>query len=337
MSYFDPTEEGAFAGSHLKVNRKKKKWLQQQDAYTLHKAARRRYPRRKTIVPGSHFQAQADLIDFSALKKYNSGYKYILVVIDVFSKKASVAYLKNKTGVEMKKAFKQTLEKIGPFQKLQTDLGTEFFNKTFQAWLRQQNISHFHSFNYEIKASIAERFIRTLKEKLWRYFTHTNSRRYIEVLPRLVESYNKTYHSSIKRTPNSVNIENQEQVWQILYAENNHVKPKLQINDRIRLSVARQKFRKSYLPKWTEEIFQIARVYRGNPPYYRIKDWSGELLQGTFYEQELQKVIKSNEYYTIERIIKKRSAKKGVEYLIKWSGYPDSFNSWVTEKDLCRI
>lgn len=244
MNYFDPTTPGAFAGAHLKVNQARKKWLKQQDAYTLHVQAKRKFPRRKTIVPGPNFQAQADLIDFSGLKKYNNNFKYILVVIDVFSKRAAVAYLKNKTGSEMLKAFKQTLAKIGPFQKLQTDLGSEFFNKTFQTWLKQQNILHFHSFNYEIKASIAERFIRTIKERLWRYFTHTNTRRYLEVLPKLVDSYNHTYHSAIKRTPASVNEKNQEQVWQILYAENHHRKPKLRINDQIRLSVTRQKFRK---------------------------------------------------------------------------------------------
>ena len=336
MSYFDPETPGSFAGARL--NKSLKKWLKQQNTYTLHAPARKKFPRRKTIVPGPHFQVQADLIDFSALKKYNSGYKYILVLIDVFSKMAAVAFLKKKTGPEMVKAFSQAVSEIGPFQKLQTDLGREFFNKTFQDWLQQQNMTHFHTFNFEIKASIAERFIRTIKERLWRFFTHTNTRRYIEVLPKLVKSYNRTYHSSIKRSPISVNEQNQEQVWQTLYSENKKVKkPKLKVNDQVRLSVTRQQFRKGYLPRWTEEIFEIAQVFQEDPPYYKIKDWNGDVLDGTFYEEELQKVYKNNELYSIERIIKKRRTKKGVEYLIKWSGYPDSFNSWVTEKNLCQI
>ena len=80
-------------------------------------------------------------------------------------------------------------------------------------------MEHFYTQNFDTKASIAERFIRTLKEKLWRYFTYTNNRRYVEVLPALVESYNNTYHRSIRRAPNSVNSENQEKVWLTLYAD----------------------------------------------------------------------------------------------------------------------
>ena len=155
---------------------------------------------------------QADLIDFSLLKSYNDHYKCILVVIDVFSKKAFTAYLKNKTSLDMIQAFEQLMPEIGKFQKLQTDMGREFLNRPFQTWLKQHHVEHFYTQNFDTKASIAERFIRTLKEKLWRYFTYTNNRRYVEVLPALVESYNNTYHRSIRRAPNSVNSENQETV-----------------------------------------------------------------------------------------------------------------------------
>ena len=144
---------------------------------------------------------QADLVDFSLLKSYNDNYKYILVVVDVFSKKAFTAYLKSKSSLDMIEAFERVMPEIGKFSKLQTDMGREFLNRPFQTWLKQCHIDHFHRQNFDTKATIAERFIHMLKERLWRYFTYTNSRRYIEVLPALVKSYNNTHHRSIGRAP----------------------------------------------------------------------------------------------------------------------------------------
>ena len=232
-----------------------------------------------------------------------------MVVIDVFSKVGYTAFLKSKSSKDVIEAFEQILPQIGRFQKLQTNMGKEFLNKPFQNWLKEQNIDHFHTYNFETKASVAERFIRTLKEKLWRFFTYTNSRRYVEVLPMLVEGYNNSYHSSIKRSPNSVNSKNQEQVWHSLFGEVKQIVPKLKEGDTVRLSAARVRFQKSYLPGWTEELFQIAKVFNGDPPYYKVKDFNGEILEGSFYEEELQKVYKNDDVFRIEHIIKKQKCK----------------------------
>lgn len=338
VKYYQPDEIGAFSGIQSFQNNVKNsaKWLKSQDTYTLHKPVRKRFLRRKTIVPGPNFQMQADLIDFSNLKQYNDHFRYILIVIDAFSKRAFAAYLKKKTGAEMVEAFQSIFLKTGSFQKLQTDFGKEFFNKTFQTWLQQKNIELFHTQNYDIKASIVERFIQTLKKKLARYFTYTNTRRYVDVLPSLIKSYNNTYHSSIKRSPNSVDSSNLETVWQTLYSQPNQKKPKLQVGDRIRLSMSRARFRKSYWQGWTDELFFVAKVIKDNPPHYKIKDYNGEWLDGTFYEEELQKIYKNDDIFQIEHIVKKRRKRKQVEYLIKWLGYPISFNSWIPEKDLIR-
>ena len=137
----------------------------------------KKFKRRKTIVPGAYFQMQADLVDFSLLKSYNDNYKYILVVVDVFSKKAFIVYLKTKSSSDMIEAFERVMSKTDKFQKLQTDMGREFLNRPFQSWLKQHRIEHFHTQNFDTKTTIAERFIRTLKERLWRYFTYTNTRR----------------------------------------------------------------------------------------------------------------------------------------------------------------
>ena len=115
-------------------------------------------------------------------------------------------------------------------------------------------------------------------------FTYTNNRRYVEVLPALVESYNNTYHRSIRCAPNSVNSENQETVWLTLYADFEFRKPKLKEGDQVRRSMTRMRFCKGYLHGWTDELFQVAQVFQDNPPYYKIKDLQGEWLEGTFYE-----------------------------------------------------
>ena len=155
----------------------------------------------------------------------------------------------------MIEAFERVMPEIGKFSKLQTDMGRKFLNRPFQSWLKQRHIDYFHTQNFDTKASIVERFIRTLKERLWSYFTYTNSRRYVEVLPALVESYNNTHYRSIGRAPNSVNAKNQESVWLTLYADPELQKPKLKVGDQVRLSMSRMRFRKGYLPGWTDELF----------------------------------------------------------------------------------
>ena len=117
--------------------------MQSQDTYTLHKPVRKNFKCRKTIVPGANFQMQTDLIDFSLLKSYNDRYKFILVVIDVFSKKAFTAYLKSKSSSDMIQVFEQLMPEIDKFPKLQTDMGREFLNRPFQNWLKQHHIEHF--------------------------------------------------------------------------------------------------------------------------------------------------------------------------------------------------
>ena len=340
LSYYDKKKPGAFSGAttfrRTAQNPKVKNWLSTQDTYTLHKPVRRRFPRRKIVVAGPKQQFQADLIDFSYLQKYNGGFKFILVVIDVFSKYVYVECMKNKTSQSVITAFSKILKRSGYFSSLQTDLGTEFTNKAFQSWLKDRNIHFFHIYNREIKASIVERFIRTIKEKLFRYFTYSSKRKYVDVIQKLVHAYNHSFHRSIQCSPAEVNPSNQESIWLTLYGDQQPKNPKFSVGTRVRLSVIRGQFTKAHTQGWTQEEFEIAEAFTGDPPYYKIRDLRGEDVKGSFYEPELQKVVKSDNIYKVESILKKRKRNKGHEYFVKWLGYPDSFNCWVRERDLVR-
>ena len=313
-------------------------WLSFEDTYTLHKPVRRKFLRRRTIVGGIDHQWQADLIDLQKLKKDNKGYVFLLTCIDVLSKHAWVVPLKDKTGANLVKAFQQIFTEGGrkPL-KLQTDKGTEFKNRLVQKLLRDLDIDFFTTENDDIKAAVVERFNRTLKDRLWRYFTKTNSTHYLEVLPDLVRAYNHTIHSSIKRAPVEVNTENQEDVWFQLYGGQKklkYIKSKLKVGDRVRISKTRRVFKKGYLPSWTRELFTVHTVINTYPVTYTIKDDHDEVLKGTFYKQELQKVGDKEEYQ-IETVLDQRVTKKGQrEYLVKWLGYDSSFNQWIPQQAL---
>ena len=179
--YLDPSQPASFGGLDAvyravkekgknKISRKQvRDWLSQQDVYTLHKPARRRYKRSRVIVPGIDAQFQADLVDLQNLSRYNKGYKYLLTCIDIFSKYPWVP-LKSKQGQELVKAFQKILSTGRKPSKLQTYQGTEFLNRVFQTYLRDNNIDFF-TVNSGLKASKVERFNRTFKNKMYKYFT----------------------------------------------------------------------------------------------------------------------------------------------------------------------
>ena len=322
-----------------KISRKQvQNWLSQQDVHTLHKPSRRHYKRSRVIVPGIDAQFQVDLVDLQNLSRYNNGYKYLLACLDIFSKYAWVVPLKTKQGQELVKAFQTILSSRRKPLKLQTDQGTVFLNRLFQIFLRDNNIEFF-TVNSGLKASVVERFNRTLKGRMYKYFTVKNTLTYIDVLPQLVKSYNNTYHRSIKMKPTQVTKANEAKVWETLYGNdvNKRVRFKLAVGDRVRISKAKRLFEKSYLPNFTEELFTVYKRMARQVPVYKLKDDAGEILGGTFYETELQKIIKNGDVYRVEKVLRKRKRKGVVEYFIKWKGCPDKFNSWVPESNISKL
>ena len=319
-----------------------KQFLKKQEAYTLHYPVRRRFPRRPIIVRGPWEQFQADLVDLSSVKKQNKGYKFLLTVIDSFSKVGYARPLKQKNGAALVKAFKEIIQESQEQpHTLLTDKGTEFLNQTFQNYLKSIKIKHVTSQNAAIKGAIVERWNRTLKNKLFRYFTYANTRQYLKILPKIIKSYNATYHRSIKTQPRLVTHANTPRIFINLYsnamikqfnADKTKNNSRFQVGDRVRISESQRTFEKGYLPRWSREIFTIHRRMRTYPQVYKIRDDNGEVILGSFYPEELQKVL-DPDVYQIEKVIQRR----GKEALVKWLNYPKSANSWIPIKNIKKI
>ena len=227
--YYTPKQEASFAGigkltqaikHDTSIKRKPKnlskkihQWLSYQDTYTLHKPVRRHFTKSRVVVSGIDDQWQTDLICLSKeIAAANQNHHYILTCIDILSKYGWAVALLNKRGSTLVAAFQKILESGRKCKRLQSDQGREYTNHTFQKFLKDNQIEFFTTYNEETKASVCERFNRTLKAKLWKYFTKNSTLEFLNVLDDLVWSYNHSWHRSIKMKPVLVNRFNQEDV-----------------------------------------------------------------------------------------------------------------------------
>lgn len=313
-------------------------WLEEQRVYSLHKPARKRFPTRHYQVSEMDQQWQADLVEMIPFARDNGGHRYMLVVIDVFSRYAWAVPLKSKSARDVMEGFRSILDSP-PHRRpqfLQTDQGKEFENQTVREFLRSNYQIEQFSVKSPFKAALVERLNRTLKARMWRYFTHRGTRRWIDILPQLLEAYNGSFHRILGRSPASVNRENEMEVWSHLYGGRKPPKgkSKFKVGDRVRLSKVKSIFAKGYLPSWTEEEFIVDEVDRKySPIMYHIRDLTGERLEGKFYAHELQRISNPDNVYMVERVLRRRHRRgQEREVLVKWLGYPGS--SWVKESDL---
>ena len=336
--YEDPKAPGSLGGvkRFAKVNRIPLKVAQEalesSLTYTLHKPRRRKFPTAPVLVFGIDEQWAADLVEVQHLQKFNKGIRYLLTVVDVFSKYAWVRPLINKTGAEVEKAFRSIFKEGRKPLRLQTDDGKEFYNKTVREFLKKENVHHF-STQGDTKASVAERFNRTLKERLYRFFTAHNTHDFRQSLPAVVKGYNASPHLSIGIAPSQVTVSNSSKVWNKLYGGRwkRPQEVKLKVGDRVRLNKKFRTFKKSYLPGWTEEVFIVDRVKPGPVPTFRITEWDGTEVRGTFYTQDLQKVtVADDAIFRVEKVLRR----KGTKLLVRWKGWPNKYDSWIDKKDI---
>lgn len=229
------------------------------------------------------------------ISKENRGFRYILVVVDVLSRYVFAVPIKDKTGNSVVNAFEKIFSKYKRIpKKVQTDDGTEYFNANFKSFLRKKNIIHY-STSSDVKAAIAERFIRTLKAKIYKYFTAKKTLHYLQVLPKLIHGYNHRVHSAHKKRPVDVTKKTEKEVWKSLYGDylqtDKHTDSKFKVGDIVRLTKIKRTFKKSYLKGWTDELFIVTEILKTKPLTYKIKDLTEEVLKGSFYKEELTKVL----------------------------------------------
>ena len=315
-------------------------WLLKQDAYTLHKLAKKKLAAEPRVyVKTIDEQWAADLCDVSNISIHNDGYNFILTTIDVLSKWANAEPIKNKSGINTAEAFREIFRKTKRRpQKIETDHGKEFYNKQFKKLCDEEGIQHF-STESSNKACVAERFNRTIKELLYRHFSANNTYRWLEVLPKMLETYNNRFHRSIGCKPNEVTVDNEIDVYRKLYHKKPRWGKKYNVGDFVRISRKRHIFDKGYLPQFTEEVFKISKVFKNHRPYrYEIQDMMGEDIGGKFASEELQKTIKDDQdMWKIDKIIKTVRKPRGIFYLVQWRGFPEKFNSLVNAKDIIKL
>ena len=298
-------------------------------AEELHRPIRKHFTKRYVFVRNVDDIFGADLIDMQALSKQNKGYKYILMVEDIFSKYGWAVPLKTKTGIAVRDALKQIFKQHVP-KKLWTDAGWEFYNTEVKTLLKKHDITLYSTENEE-KCSVVERWNRTIKTKLWKYFTANHTHKYIDVLDALIEKYNNTVNRAIGMTPTEARKpSNHGAVFRHLYfkkmAKLGEKKPKFQIGDKVRLGVKKDLFEKSYIINWSDKIYTIKRVFATRPITYKVEDDKGVEHKGKFYEQDLQKT-KVDEF-RIQKVLKKKKNSA----LVRWVDYDSSYDSWIPLK-----
>ena len=296
----------------------------EQLAEELHKPIIKKFRKRKVYSAFKDKIWGADLADMQLISKFNKGFRFLLCVIDIFTKYAWVVPLKDKKGTSIVNAFQKILKQSARKpNKIWVDKGSEFYNSSFKKLLQDNNIVMYSTHN-EGKSVVTERFIRTLKNKIYKCMTSISKNVYIDKLDDIVDEYNNTQHRTIKMKPIDVNdntyINNVKEV--------NDKDPKFKVGDHVRISKYKSIFAKGYTPNWSGKVFVIKKVKNTVPWTYVINDLNGEEIIGTFYENELQK--KNQEEFRIEKAIKR----KGDKLYVKWKEYDNSFNNWIDRKDI---
>jgi hypothetical protein len=303
-------------------------FLKGENAYIYNKPTIRKFSRLKTYASAIDEIHQADIGFLQHLSDSNDGMSNLLFVIDVFSKYLWVRPLPNKKTLTVAKAYEDILKSSKRIpMRLHTDRGVEFFSRNMKQVLDKYKIKHYATFSGDTKASLAEVAIKTIKTRIYRYLHGNHTTRYIDALPKLINGYNNTEHSTHGFKPSQVEKKHTETIWHRLYQPIKAKTPRYKVGDTVLISELRGPFFKGYYGGWTKEPFIIRKIYSMAPPTYLLKDLKNENVDGVFYEQELQNIHPTGTY-EIKKILKK----KGKKYLVEWSNYPKP--EWVSEWNL---
>lgn len=351
--YNDPNSYAAFTGINSLYEAAKKElkgkiskkdvqnYLEGHRTYSLMRPRRVHFKKAKTVPAGFMSDVQVDLADLQSLSRHNSGFRYLLVGIDVLSRRLFATPVKSKKAEDMVQAFKILIEQM-PIKafRIFSDLGKEFTNRLLKEFFNQEEIQKLESSSSFVKASLAERAIRNIKQRLYRYFAQHQNLNWINVIDKIIYGINRSKCRIHGLRPIDVNPDNAQKIWKRIYgneltSERGKKATKFKKGQFVRMSRGKGLFEKGYIPSWGDEILEIDAVKdHVNPHRYKIKDERGEPFKGHFYAEELSKVRKeAATTYRIEKVYRKRKLPDGTyELLVKFIGYPD--REWIHENKL---
>ena len=311
---------------------------------------RRKFKRSRIVAYGINDMVDVDLADFSRLSRYNKNIKFVLICVDEFSRFLNVRTLPNKTAASVVAAFESIYPPDSPkVSRIRTDLGLEFQNKKVEEFFQKTGIRHVYA-TPPIKAGYAERCVQSLKQLIYKYLYHNNTFRFYDVLDKLVQNYNGRIHSSLGNlSPRECNQTNQVSLWNKLYIDslnskgkrknNGHTKTSRRFNfdrgDLVRISFSKSPFERSYNEKFTQEAFLIKdRYLLQGVPVYKLADLQHTLVEGVFYDNDLTRIVKTDDLWQVERILNTKGKGKNQQVLVRWKGYGPKFDSYVLKSSL---
>jgi Integrase core domain/Chromo (CHRromatin Organisation MOdifier) domain len=316
-------------------------FMKTQDPYTLLKPTIRKFKRAKIYAPHRNYLWESDVIVLQSFAKYNDGFAYISAAIDVFTKKVQLVPIKDQSSKSIKTSFEIMFTNAKPV-KLRTDQAKAYLSKAVQNFLNALDVQHYTSTDIGHCQTI-ERFFRTLRQYLWHYMVAANTYRYIDILDDFLESYHNRYHRSLKMTPNQAD---KPDMWSTVHRNlyqaefrKNLAKHKYKVGQLCRISLHQLMFQKeSNVNRWSEELFRIYKCIPGPYPYYRLAEYDGTLLKGLFHEKEIQVVEKEPDAaYVIEKVLRVKTVGGKKQYLVKYRGNANKYNTWITEDQLVPV
>ena len=356
-----------------------RKWLSKQEVYTLFKQARRKFKQNEVPAVGIDYQFEMDLADMGSYAEENKGFKFILAVMDTFSRFGWTRAIKSKSAEEVSKAMASMLNEGRKSSIARSDKGGEFRSKKMTKVLDDAGVKQIFAQNSQ-KASSIERFIKTIKGRIVKDMYQRQNREWLSRLDDITRGYNARVHSSTGQAPKDITKSNEDRSRLVQYLKKRErlhgVSPKIEnkkvgkiedgtednkkittsrsklsskrrnkrrlkfkTDDIVRISYLKDKFSRQYDEQNSHELFKVVRgFFRDDIPVYKIKDWLGEPIVGTFYQPELTLAAEpENDSYKIDKILKSKTVGKKKQYFVSYLGWPKKYNSWVNAKDVSNI
>lgn len=290
---------------------------------------------RKVITNGSDDVWGIDLMQMPE-PGINDGYRYALIVEDIFSRFIWIALMKNKDAKTSWTAMQKVVDDAGTKpKKLWADQGSEFYNSIWKANLKKLGVELYSTYA-DWGVAPVESAIRTLKNWVQPKMELRGSLRWVDILPEVVKYYNEEHvHSALKMTPKEARnpkIEKELFIQQYGPPEPMSKEPKFKVGDWVRVARKKNVFEKGFDARWSYQPYIIREVGIGEPVVYYLKERNGEKLEGAFYEAELQKTDVPDTGF-VQQVVKK----KGNKSLVRWRGVPDRYDTWVPTAELQKL